>query len=129
MEEEPLAAVRARLPRRRLRPVWIETRRSGLLFEVARRHEAAGEFRAALALYRKSLHPEARLRTVRILEMQQRLGAAHAAARAALRRPRAAAEAQCLPRTLRRLGLPACVREPLARSEHLELALPAPKAK
>lgn len=131
-EEQPLSAVLERLPPRRLRHGWLETRRSKLLFEIGRRHEAGGELPAALTLYRRSRHPEARLRMIRLLEVQQRLSAAHAAARSTLHKPHSALEAQRLPRVLRRLerrlGLTADARPPprSAAAPRLELCLPLP---
>jgi hypothetical protein len=128
-EAQSLTAALACLPRRRLRHEWLERRRSRLLFEIARRHEAAGELASALTLYRRSGHSEARLRRVRVLETQQRLAAAHALACAALRRTRSAAEAQRLPRVVRRLerrlGLAHSVRSPRLQPTRLELCLAA----
>ena len=128
-EEQSLPVVQACLPRRRLRHSWLETRRSKLLFEIGRRHEAAGEHPSALTLYRQSRHPEARLRAIRVLEVQQRLAAAHAAVCSTLRRPHSAVEAQRLPRVLcrleRRLGLAASARPPTAQPPRLDLCLPA----
>lgn len=128
-EEQSLPVVQACLPRRRLRHSWLETRRSKLLFEIGRRHEAAGEHPSALTLYRQSRHPEARLRAIRVLEVQQRLAAAHAAVCSTLRGPHSAVEAQRLPRVLcrleRRLGLAASARPPTAQPPRLDVCLPA----
>jgi hypothetical protein len=128
-EEQSLPVVRACLPRRRLRRGWLETRRSKLLYEMGRRHEAAGEHPSALTLYRQSRHPEARLRAIRVLEVQQRLAAAHAAVCSTLHKPHSAIEAQRLPRVLgrleRRLGLTASARASTAQPPRLDLCLPA----
>jgi hypothetical protein len=131
-EQAPLASIQARLPRKRLRREWLESRRSRMLFQIARRHEAAGAQASALKLYRQSHHPEARLCAVRVLESQRRLAAAHAVARTALHDPRTEVEAQRLARRMRRLerrmGLPAPAAQPAVSPSHLELVLPPLKS-
>jgi hypothetical protein len=51
---------------------WLEQRRAKLLFMIARQLERAGRLPEALAAYESSSHPEAQLRTVRVLERQAR---------------------------------------------------------
>jgi len=126
--EEPLHSVAEWLPPTRLRSEWLESRRARLLFEIGRRYERSGAHAAALSLYRQSRHPEARVRAVRILEIQGRWRQAYATARRALSRSPTDLEAQRLPRALRRLerrlGLPCAARERLAQPPRLELAAP-----
>lgn len=129
--QEPLASVAERLPRMRPRSEWLQSRRASLLFEIGRRYEASGEHRAALALYRRSHHPEARVRAIRVLETQGRMTSAYAAARRALSKCPTELEAQRLPRALRRLerrlGLACGARRRLARPTRLELTVPPPE--
>jgi tetratricopeptide (TPR) repeat protein len=125
---EPPASIAARLPPLRQRCEWLESRRARLLFEIARRYETSGEHAAALALYRQSHHPEGRVRTVRVLELQGRLTCAYAAARRALSKFPTELEAQRLARALRRLerrlGLPCSARKRRAQPKRLELTVP-----
>ena len=52
-----------------LRPdSWIETHRSKLLYLIGQRHEKSGQLAQALAAYESCRHPEARIRSVRVLE-------------------------------------------------------------
>ena len=44
---------------------WLEARRSKLLFEIAHRYERQRDVTKALAIYRQTTYPGARLRTIR----------------------------------------------------------------
>jgi hypothetical protein len=102
-EQAPLAEILALLPESPLNHEWLEARRAKLKFQIARRHEAGQEREAALALYRACSHPDARWRTIRMLEIDRRYGEAHALASAAVQAPESHAEKQRLLRVLRRL--------------------------
>jgi hypothetical protein len=45
---------------------WLEERREGLRFRIARAHERAGDFERALAIYSTCAHPEAQMRADRL---------------------------------------------------------------
>jgi hypothetical protein len=128
--EEPLDQVLSHLPRAGLNHEWLEGRRAKLLFQIARRHERAGEREQALALYQECRHPGARLRAIRALENDGRHHDAHDLACTALQSPENDAEEQGLARLLRRLKrrlrLPARNWKPAARPERLDLIVPPP---
>jgi hypothetical protein len=122
--------VLSHLPRAGLNHEWLEGRRAKLLFQIARRHERAGEREQALALYQECRHPGARLRAIRALENDGRHHDAHDLACTALQAPENDAEEQGLARLLRRLKrrlrLPARNWKPAARPERLDLIVPPP---
>lgn len=128
--EEPLHQVLSHLPRSGLDHEWLEARRAKLLFQIARRHERAGEREQALALYQECRHPGSRLRAIRALEIDGRYHDAHDLACTALYAPENDAEEQGLARVLRRLkrriGLPPRNLKPAAQPERLDLIVPAP---
>jgi hypothetical protein len=131
-EEAPLAEVLSLLPRTPLNHEWLEARRAKLEFQIARRHEIAGERERAVVLYRECRHPGARLRAIRAMEIDARYHEAHELACAALLAPESNAEGQRLARITRRLerrlGLPPKNWKRPARPERLDLIVPAPLA-
>ncbi|MDB6011427.1 MAG: hypothetical protein JWL65_3677 [Gammaproteobacteria bacterium] len=114
---------------------WIEAKRAKLLFAIGQLHEKSHELPQALDVYRSSQHPEARIRTIRVLEKLERL--ADAAALLAQVRQGPANElevqlsARILPRLNRKLGIDEQRRPPQSRTPQrswteLELELPYP---
>ena len=99
----PLEAVLAALPSDPIENAWLEARRSKLLFEIAHRYERSGDCAQALAIYRQSTHPGARLRRIRLLERVGLYGEAVEEATRAYCQPESAAEAQGLERIIPRL--------------------------
>ena len=57
-------------------PAWIEAKRAKLLFHIGQLLEKEQQFPQALEVYASSKHPEARMRTIRVLEKLQRFAAA-----------------------------------------------------
>ena len=107
---------------------WLQRRRARLLFQLGQQLERAGDLGRALEVYGHSLHPEARQRSIRVLERQERYACALSLADTALEAPLTDAEHQHLlriiPRLRRKLGLPAlAVARPRA-PERLDLSLP-----
>ena len=51
---------------------WIEAKRAKLLFNIAQLYEKERQFPQALEVYTTSRHPEARMRTIRVLEKLER---------------------------------------------------------
>jgi hypothetical protein len=102
--EQVLAAIPPPLPE----GSWIEVHRSKLVHLIGQRHERAGQLGAALRAYESCRHPEARIRTVRLLERLGRV--TEAAALLASIESEAANEietqraARIRPRLLRKLG-------------------------
>ncbi len=144
--EEVLAAVPPPLaPPERAGPAvdsagkaWIDAKRARLLFAIGQRYEKTRELSRALAVYGDCTHPEARIRTIRVLE---KLGRAEEAAGLALRvrqQPASELELQLSNRILRRLsrkpGVSAAPEAPAESTqrgasrgwETLELTLPRP---
>jgi VRR-NUC domain/Fanconi anemia-associated nuclease SAP domain len=114
---------------------WIEAKRAKLLFAIGQLHEKAHELPQALDAYRSSRHPEARIRTVRVLEKLERFADAAALLAEVHQAPAGELEAQLsariLPRLNRKLGLSGPRRPPRARPgqrswSELELELPYP---
>jgi hypothetical protein len=124
--DAPLAEVLAELPAEPVENAWLEDRRAKLLFEIAHRYERQGDVDNALAIYRQSTYPGARLRSIRLLERAGAYAEALDAAEAAYREPESAAELQGLeriiPRLYRSVGMEIekQVRPPVAR---LDLSL------
>ncbi|HEY6924600.1 MAG TPA: VRR-NUC domain-containing protein [Steroidobacteraceae bacterium] len=52
---------------------WIEAKRAKLLFAIAQLYEKDHDLSRALEVYQRSHHPEARIRTIRVLEKLDRL--------------------------------------------------------
>jgi hypothetical protein len=75
---EVLAAVPAALPPDpgNSGDTWIEAKRAKLLFHIGQQLEKEQQFPQALDAYAESKHPEARMRTIRVLEKLQRFTAA-----------------------------------------------------
>ena len=107
---------------------WLQRRRGRLLFQLGQHLERAGDLTRVLQVYQQSQHPEARQRSIRVLERQQQYQSALSLAEAAQKAPLTDAEDQHLlriiPRLRRKLGLPAlAVAKPKA-PERLDLSLP-----
>jgi hypothetical protein len=112
---------------------WIDNKRAKLLFAIAQRYEKSKELARALGIYVECTHPEARIRTMRVLEKLGRLEDAAALLERVRQQPRSELETQLSERILRRLQrrIPEAPQEPAARRlryewEVLELALPPP---
>ncbi|MET0659230.1 MAG: VRR-NUC domain-containing protein [Steroidobacteraceae bacterium] len=93
----------ASVPTEPIENAWLEDRRSKLLFEIAHRYERQGDVSRALAIYRQSSYPGARLRAIRVLERAGLHGEAIDAALQAASAPESAAELQGLERIIARL--------------------------
>lgn len=109
---------------------WLEGRRHKLLYRIAYQYERCGELQAALALYRDSQYPGARLRAIRV---QEKSGAALAAfdlAELAAHAPENEAEQQALlrilPRLRRKLGHAKVAPLRVPPIEEQTLTLPGP---
>lgn len=128
---ETVESVLADIPAEPLTNDWLEQRRAKLLFQVAQQAERLQEWDLALRLYTGIRYPEARVRTIRVLELSGRHDAALALAQEAANAPESDAEHQqlqrMLPRLQRRLGLP----KPPARKPppvtRIDLQLPLPQ--
>ena len=117
---------------------WIEAKRAKLLFAIGQLYEKARELPQALEVYKGCGHPEARLRTIRVLERLERYGEAAELLTKVRQAPASEREVQLsariLPRLNRKLGVP--TQQPLQRARHqrrhswgsLELQLPYPGA-
>ncbi|UVJ46253.1 VRR-NUC domain-containing protein [Pseudomonas sp. LS1212] len=109
---------------------WLERRRGKLLFQLGQHCERSAEWGTALTIYQDCVHPEARLRTLRVLERSEQYAAAMALARDIELAPGNAAESQQLmrimPRLRRKLGQAAIARPDPAPSSRLDLTLPRP---
>ncbi len=115
---------------------WIEAKRAKLLFVIGQLYEKEHELPQALEIYKGCQHPEARLRTVRVLEKLERFTEAADLLARVLEAPANELEAQrstrILPRLNRKLGVQEPRQPPRARSrrlhswEELELELPHP---
>jgi hypothetical protein len=90
---------------------WIGARRARLLFAIGQHHERRGDHARALHAYARCPHPQAWLRSVRVLEKSGQTGAARALAedieQAAVSDIERQQLARILPRLRRKLGLPA----------------------
>ncbi|KIF79839.1 nuclease [Noviherbaspirillum autotrophicum] len=109
---------------------WLERRRQKLLFRIAQHYERNAALSEALAIYSACRFPEARLRTIRVLERCGQIPEAFALAGAASREPESEAESQqlsrILPRLQRRLGLPKTAPRPAHPVARIDLVLPRP---
>ena len=109
---------------------YLQSRHARLLFKLAQQLEKDGESEAALALYRRCAHGEARWRQIRVLEKLERHAEAHALAVQASASPHNDEEAQrlerALPRLARKLGLPAPERQARVAETNSALVLPRP---
>nr|WP_218584060.1 VRR-NUC domain-containing protein [Pseudomonas akapageensis] len=109
---------------------WLERRRGRLLFQLGQHCERSARWETALAIYQDCMHPEARLRTVRVLERSEQYEAAMALASVVEAAPRNAAESQqlmrILPRLRRKLGLAAEAKSDPVPISRIDLRLPRP---
>jgi len=106
---------------------WLQRRRARLLFQIGQFYERAGEWPQALEVYRLSLHPEARLRMIRVLELLGEYGQAMALAEPVDEAPFTDSEQQqllrMLPRLRRKLGLAALAKPKALPIKRLDLSL------
>jgi hypothetical protein len=130
--EAPLAEVLANVPPPLTGAAWIEAKRAKVLFAIGQLYEKDHNLLQALDVYRRSSHPEARIRTIRVLEKLDRLDEAAQLLTLVQQQPATELEAQLgariFPRLRRKL---AQVRSAPARSVRhgggiLELELPQP---
>jgi hypothetical protein len=114
---------------------WIEAKRAKLLFAIGQLHEKAHELTQALDIYKDCQHPEARIRTVRVLEKLEHFADAAALLTQVHQEPASELEAQLavrmLPRLNRKLGVAARPRPARSRVSprswtELEFELPYP---
>ncbi|MDF0729534.1 VRR-NUC domain-containing protein [Pseudomonas entomophila] len=107
---------------------WLARRRSRLLFSLGQQCERLGDWDLALAVYEGCMHPEARIRRVRVFERSEQWAQAQALALQMAQCPANPLEAQALermlPRLARKLGGPPQRRRPAAPLELIELELP-----
>ncbi len=126
-EGEDPRTVRTDIPESPYVNEWMEQRRARLLFHIGQALEREKDWPAALAAYRDSSWPDARLRVVRVLEQDNNTDAAHAAAMAILQAdPREDEQqqlARMLPRLRRKLGLEKPTPEPLLAPERFDFTL------
>jgi hypothetical protein len=117
---------------------WVDTKRTRLLFAIGQQYEKTQELERALTVYGDCSHPEARIRTIRVLEKLGRFQEAAALALRVREEPANELEIQSVCRILRRLHRrPEVAVAPEARQEStarrasggwelLELTLPRP---
>lgn len=107
---------------------WLEERRGKLLFHIGQQLEREKDWPAALVAYQASKWPEARRRTIRVLEQDDQPQAAFELARAVLAAAPREEERQQLARTLprlrRKLGLAKETPEALLAPAQEDLRLP-----
>jgi tetratricopeptide (TPR) repeat protein len=112
---------------------WIEAKRAKLLFVIGQLYEKEQELPQALEMYKGCQHPEARLRTIRVLERLERFAEAAELLARVLEAPASELEAQrsarILPRLNRKLGIKELHQPPRRRRhrhswEELELEIP-----
>jgi len=128
---EAMETVLADVPAEPLDNAWIEQRRARLLFHAAQEYERTGAWSNALRLYTGISYPEARVRTIRVLELSGRHEEALLLAQEAAKQPESDAEQQqlqrMLPRLLRRAGLPKIPARTPAPVARIDLVLPQPQ--
>ncbi|TCS39322.1 VRR-NUC domain-containing protein [Paucimonas lemoignei] len=109
---------------------WLANKRMKFVYQVAYRYEQSGELDKALDLYRACSYPDARLRTIRVLEKLGNFHAAYDLAVAAQANPENDEEAQKLqrvmPRLVRKLGLPRLPAAAVVPFDEWNLHLPFP---
>ena len=103
--EAPLDEVLASVPDPLLTDsaAWIEAKRAKLLFTIAQLYEKDHDLPRALEVYRRSNHPEARVRAARVLEKLDRLEEATELATRVQQHPANEFETQLCARLLPRL--------------------------
>ena len=117
---------------------WIEAKRAKLLFLIGQLYEKADDLPRALGVYQDCSHPEARIRTIRVLEKLDRLQEAAELLARVQQFPASELETQLavriLPRLTRKLAdtaqrrpRPAQQRTNRWTFESLELELPSPE--
>src|SRR5690606_17469322 len=106
---------------------WLERRRARLLLQLGRQYERLHEWQPALQAYRRSSHPEARVRAARVLERSGQTASALAWVQAALATPLPERQALQLQRMATRLRPGPRRRAPpaAAGTQRLDLTLPA----
>ncbi|MDZ4021335.1 VRR-NUC domain-containing protein [Pseudomonas sichuanensis] len=108
---------------------WLARRRARLLFNLGQHCERLGEWDLALQVYGDCIHPEARIRQVRVFERSEQWPQAHALAADMAAAPANPLERQALermlPRLARKLGGPAQPRRRSDAVQVIELELPA----
>ena len=128
----PLEDVRAALPEPLTSGSWIEVKRAKLLFAIGQRYEKERDLSQALQIYRDCRHPEARIRTIRVLEKQQRFDAAAQLLSEVQNAPASELEVQLSGRIRRRLSRKLGINTAARTRKHehgwtdLELQLPLP---
>ena len=114
---------------------WIEAKRAKLLFVIGHLYEKGQELPQALDIYRSCQHPEARIRTIRVLEKLERFAEAGKLLAEVRQAPASELEAQLsariLPRLNRKLGVAEPRQPPRASGRRhswadMELELPYP---
>jgi VRR-NUC domain/Fanconi anemia-associated nuclease SAP domain len=101
--EQPLEDVLASVPMRG-DATWIEAKRAKLLFAIAQLYEKNHDLPRALGVYQCSSHPEARVRTIRVLEKLDRLDEAAELLASVQNQPASELETQFCARLLPRLS-------------------------
>ena len=138
--EAPLDQVLSAVPAPAASPegAWIETKRAKLLFAIGQQYEKAQQHERALEIYRGCNHPQARIRSIRVLERTERHEEAASLLASVQQQPTGELESQLAtrmaPRLARKLNLPgtrADTPAPRARAtrhawDELELELPHP---
>ncbi|MFK0090772.1 VRR-NUC domain-containing protein [Pseudomonas sp. NPDC090755] len=111
---------------------WLLRRRSRLLYQLGQHSERLGDWDLALRIYPASLHPQARVRHIRVLERSEQWAQAYALACEVARQPAGPLEVQALarmlPRLQRKLGGPQQPRRTRPVAGLIELQLPAQQA-
>lgn len=124
---EAPAAVLAEVPPRPHANAWLEERRAKLLFHIGQQLEREKDWPGALAAYRASAWPAARIRAVRVLEQDaQPAPAFELAMRVLQSAPREEERqqlARMLPRLRRKLGLAPAPAAALRAAERRDLVL------
>ena len=111
---------------------WIEVKRAKLLFAIAQLYEKNRDLPQALDVYQRSSHPEARIRTIRVLEKLDRLSEAAELLDRVQLQPASELETQLAARILPRLTRKLAAMKPPAKRvmKHgwgtLDLELPLP---
>ena len=105
----------------------LRRRRGKLLFQIGQHHERAGDYARALHIYPHSQHPDARLRTVRVLEHLAQYPQALALAETLEQAPHTDAEHQqslrIIPRLRRKLGMATAARTKPPAPQRIDLRL------
>lgn len=127
-DNEPLETLWPELPLAAFANPWLERRRARLIDKIAYRLERDGDLDLSLSLYACSPSGEARVREVRVLELQKRPEAALAAAQTAQASSLRDAEAQRLTRLVdrlvRKLDKPRATPGPVPTPARIDLTLP-----